>query len=102
MWDAGTHSEVGVFVCGRSPIRDVAFSPDGTLLAAACDDGDNTVRIWDVASQKQIQVLRGHARGVYSVAWNRTGTMLASGSFDYTDAKSTNAPRRFYRALMLP
>ncbi len=84
LWDAGAQSEVGVLVCGGSPIRDVAFSPDGTLLAAACDDGDNTVRIWDVASRKQLQVLRGHARGVYSVTWNRAGTMLASGSFDYT------------------
>ena len=26
----------------------------------------------------------------------------ASGSFDFTDTRSTNAPRRFYRALMLP
>jgi hypothetical protein len=26
----------------------------------------------------------------------------ASGSFDFTDSRSTNAPRRFYRALMLP
>ena len=26
----------------------------------------------------------------------------AGGTFDYTDSKSTNAPRRFYRALMLP
>jgi hypothetical protein len=26
----------------------------------------------------------------------------ASGTFDFTDTRSTNAPRRFYRALMLP
>jgi hypothetical protein len=26
----------------------------------------------------------------------------ATGTFDFTDTKSTNAPRRFYRALMLP
>lgn len=26
----------------------------------------------------------------------------ASGTFDFTDSRSTNAPRRFYRALMLP
>ena len=26
----------------------------------------------------------------------------ATGTFDYTDSRSTNAPRRYYRALMLP
>src|SRR5207245_2368910 len=69
---------------GSQPVRDVAFSPDGSLLAVGCDDGDCTVRIWDLRTRKQIQVLRGHTQGVYALAWNRTGTLLASGSLDQT------------------
>ena len=84
LWDASTHAEVAVLEGGTTPIRDVAFSPDGTMLASACDDGDCTVRIWDVTTRKQLQVLRGHERGVYALAWNHTGTILASGSTDRT------------------
>jgi WD40 repeat protein/tRNA A-37 threonylcarbamoyl transferase component Bud32 len=84
MWDANTRSEVAVLECGKAPIREVAFSPDVKWLAVACDDGDCTVRIWDVSTREQIRVLRGHTQGVYTVAWNRAGTMLASGSLDKT------------------
>ena len=37
------------------------------------------------------------------VSWTPLVTNSStSGAFDYTDARSTNAPRRFYRAVMLP
>jgi eukaryotic-like serine/threonine-protein kinase len=84
IWDAKDRTEIAVLEGGSSPVREVAFSPDGTKLAAACDDGDNTVRIWDVNGRKEIQILRGHERGVYSLAWNRAGTRLASGSLDHS------------------
>ena len=41
--------------------------------------GDNTVRIWDVASQQQVAQLTGHTSSVTSVAFDGSGKYLASG-----------------------
>ena len=40
---------------------------------------DNTVRIWDVASQQQVAQLTGHTGYVMSVAFDGSGKYLASG-----------------------
>ena len=40
---------------------------------------DNTVRIWDVASQQQVAQLTGHTDTVTSVAFDGSGKYLASG-----------------------
>ena len=40
---------------------------------------DNTVRIWDVASQQQVAQLTGHTSYVRSVAFDGSGKYLASG-----------------------
>ena len=60
----------------------MAFSPDGTRLAAGCRD--NTVRLFDVASRQQVAELRGHTDYVHAVAWSPDGTRLVSGSGDFT------------------
>jgi WD40 repeat protein len=62
----------------------VAFSPDGRRLAVGYNDGDCTVRVWDLATGALVRQLRGHTQGVYAVAWNRAGTLLATGSLDRT------------------
>ena len=66
----------------RSPVLSVAFSPDGTILASGA--GDNTVKLWDVATSTNIATLEGHTDEVYSVAFSPDGTMLASASRDRT------------------
>jgi WD40 repeat protein len=63
-------------------VYSVAFSPDGKVLATG--SFDNTVKLWDFASRKELQTLKGHTAAVYSVAWSADGTMLASGSQDKT------------------
>ena len=60
----------------------VAFSPDGHLLATG--SLDNTIKIWDVASGREIRTLNGHSSGVRSVAFSPDGRSLASGSYDTT------------------
>lgn len=58
----------------------VAFSTDGQLLASA--SADNTVRLWDTATRREVRTLTGHAQGVKAVAFSRDGRTLASGSID--------------------
>ena len=60
----------------------MAFSPDGTRLAAGCRD--NTVRLIDVTRRQQVAELRGHTDYVHAVAWSPDGTRLASASGDFT------------------
>jgi WD40 repeat protein len=93
LWDAGKggatpedesrvpFSSLAVIPLG-SNVYGLAFSPDGTRLAAGCRD--NSIRLIDVASREQVAELHGHSEYVHAVAWSPDGTRLASGSGDYT------------------
>ncbi len=63
-------------------ICDVAFSPDGTLLASGSVDGE--IILWDWQSGKMIRQFSGHTWHVNSVAFSPDGKLLASASFDKT------------------
>jgi WD40 repeat protein len=64
---------------GRS-VSAVAFSPDGMTLASS--SSDRSIKLWEVASGREIRSLTGHDRGVTSVAFSADGKTLASGSED--------------------
>jgi len=61
-------------------IRGLAFSADGKRVASGGED--RLVRLWDVASGKELLRLAGHRDEVTSVAFSRDGRRLLSGSKD--------------------
>jgi serine/threonine protein kinase len=63
-------------------VLSVVYSPDGRYLASG--SGDNTIKIWEVATGKQLRTLTGHSGGVFLVVYSPDGRYLASGSSDNT------------------
>jgi WD40 repeat protein len=43
---------------------------------------DNTLRLWDVASERQLVVLRGHSSVIQTLAWSPDGNTIYTGSGD--------------------
>src|ERR1022692_694568 len=78
MWDMATGKRLRQLPVNA---RCVAFSPDGGTLATG---GDNTIRLWEVATGKEVFSSTGHHSIVTAVALSPDGKIVASASEDRT------------------
>jgi len=83
VFDAQSGDRLATVRCDNA-VRSVAYSPDGTKLAAGLDYPSNSVVVFNEHNNEQICSLSGHSYSVNSVCWNSDGTKLASGSNDHT------------------
>ena len=58
-------------------VMSFSFSPDGKTLATG--SVDRTVKLWDVATGRQMRTILGHGAWVSSVHWSTDGRYLLSG-----------------------
>jgi hypothetical protein len=82
---ARTRVETGLirtFAGHTAQVQSVAFSPDGH--GALSGSKDKTVKLWDVATGKEMRSFTEHADPVMSVAFSPDGRNALSGSLDKT------------------
>lgn len=86
LWDVKSGQEKTAMDAHPIQVDCLAFSPDGMLLASA-GQYDTEIRLWDTQTWQPMFILRGHVEvtghyGVFSLAFNHQGTLLASGGGD--------------------
>ena len=81
VWDAPSGRQVRTLKHDNW-LRSVAFSPDGRTLASGSIGGG--LKLWDVASGRELRSLTGHTNHVNSATFSPDGTLLASASDDVT------------------
>jgi hypothetical protein len=82
LWSTDDWRPVRKLASAKGGMGDVAFSPDGTMVAAG--NAWYEVRWWRTADGALLDTARGHRDSVNSVAFSPDGEMLASGSLDGT------------------
>lgn len=88
-------------------VTSVAISPDGQTLATVNSDmrtmsSQNSVKLWDMATGKELATLPGHKDGTVSVAFSPNGKILATGGLNDASVKlwdiQTGKEIKSYRA----
>jgi WD40 repeat protein len=78
---AGADQPLGVITGHDNHVTALAFNPDGEILASG--SRDNTIRIWDIASDGgSLAILDDHFGAVRALDFNAEGEQLASAGED--------------------
>jgi WD40 repeat protein len=93
VWDITTGLEIAVFRGHESGVTSASFSSDGKYVVTGSGQpaifgglaqGENTARVWEAATGKEIEVLRGHSLGVAYAAFSPDGKRIVTASYDKT------------------
>jgi WD40 repeat protein len=92
LWDLQTGKEIRRFDGPGHFVEAVRFTPDGkraicsygprVIEAVYDDDPRCSLRLWDLATGKELKLFKGHTGPVLSLAISRDGRFLVSGSAD--------------------
>jgi WD40 repeat protein len=82
IWNSTTGALVREMSGHRGSVTSVDYSPDGSKVASASEDG--VVKIWNANTGALLKNITGHSSVVSCVAWSPNGMSIASGSWDYT------------------
>jgi len=80
LWSSQTKQSIGVGFHDHL-VNHCDFSPDGKLLVSA--SSDYSARIWHVPSMSLKTVLLGHTDDVEKAVFNKSGTLIATGSSSF-------------------
>lgn len=82
VWDVATGERRYMASVGDAQWSDLAFSPDGRVLAGANILG--FVHLWDAASGAWLRTLSGHTGAITDITFSPDGQSVASAGEDYT------------------
>ena len=96
LWKTESLTEIARLDGHKTAVRAAVFDPDGSRLASVSEDG--VIRVWDVATQTELAVLR-NSTGARPLDWSPDGKLLAAGLHDGTtnvwDLKTSAVVGRF-------
>ena len=79
VWDAATRQQIFVVRGHANGIEEIAWAPDGKMLASAGQDG--AVKVWDATTGKERQALK-HGAAVMGLAFGPDGKRLLSAGHE--------------------
>jgi WD40 repeat protein len=82
LWETATGQERLHIAMNEGQVNQVAFSPDGRLLASA--GLTETIHLWDTWTGKELGYFTGHRGPITSLSFAPDGQTLASGGADST------------------
>ncbi|MDP2435664.1 MAG: hypothetical protein Q8P67_07975 [archaeon] len=82
LWSIGSEGYLYDLAQHTREIYTITWSTGHGPSRLATASFDNDIRLWDPETGKCVDTLVGHTDPVYSVAFNPTGDLIASGSFD--------------------
>jgi WD40 repeat protein len=101
VWDAGTGLPVGTRLMHEKAVRWAAFSPDGTEVVTASDDG--TARVWDTATSTAVTPsLKSDAPVIFAAFSPEGGRILtvAAGEVRVWQAPERPGPQLIHAACL--